>query len=166
MLPVIGGRDVVVWEEKPAKQETDLSEVELMKERFTKLFLGEDMSGGGKGVGTALAISNAITNLSVTVSMENGISSRIFPSFTTGALRIDVICNTFEIICRVEMVAQEEIMEKKEKGSSLGGRENQSIVYGFMAQIRGTGTLLRFRQLVEGISHRGRHIDGSLGSFG
>lgn len=38
-------------------------EVELMKERFAKLLLGEDMSGGGKGVCTALAISNAITNL-------------------------------------------------------------------------------------------------------
>lgn len=34
-----------------------------MKERFAKLLLGEDMSGGGKGVSTALAISNAITNL-------------------------------------------------------------------------------------------------------
>jgi len=41
-----------------------LSEVEMMKERFAKLLLGEDMSGGGKGVCTALAISNAITNLS------------------------------------------------------------------------------------------------------
>lgn len=40
------------------------AEVELMKERFAKLLLGEDMSGGGKGVCTALAISNAITNLS------------------------------------------------------------------------------------------------------
>ena len=40
------------------------SEVEMMKERFAKLLLGEDMSGGGKGVCTALAISNAITNLS------------------------------------------------------------------------------------------------------
>lgn len=39
-------------------------EVEMMKERFSKLLLGEDMSGGGKGVCTALAISNAITNLS------------------------------------------------------------------------------------------------------
>ena len=39
-------------------------EVEMMKERFAKLLLGEDMSGGGKGVCTALAISNAITNLS------------------------------------------------------------------------------------------------------
>lgn len=40
------------------------TEVEMMKERFPKLLLGEDMSGGGKGVCTALAISNAITNLS------------------------------------------------------------------------------------------------------
>lgn len=36
----------------------------MMKERFAKLLLGEDMSGGAKGVSTALAISNAITNLS------------------------------------------------------------------------------------------------------
>lgn len=34
-----------------------------MKERFSKLLLGEDMSGCGNGVSTALAISNAITNL-------------------------------------------------------------------------------------------------------
>lgn len=38
-------------------------DIELMKERFSKLLLGEDMSGCGKGVCTALAISNAITNL-------------------------------------------------------------------------------------------------------
>ncbi|CAN0847766.1 Rop guanine nucleotide exchange factor 1 [Linum grandiflorum] len=38
-----------------------------MKERFAKLLLGEDMSGGGNGVCTALAISNAITNLSASV---------------------------------------------------------------------------------------------------
>lgn len=42
----------------------NFTEVEMMKERFAKLLLGEDMSGGGKGVCTALAISNAITNLS------------------------------------------------------------------------------------------------------
>lgn len=39
------------------------SGVDMMKERFAKLLLGEDMSGSGKGVSTALAISNAITNL-------------------------------------------------------------------------------------------------------
>lgn len=40
-----------------------LPEIEMMKERFSKLLLGEDMSGCGKGACTALAISNAITNL-------------------------------------------------------------------------------------------------------
>ncbi|KAG4989766.1 hypothetical protein JHK85_032749 [Glycine max] len=44
-----------------------LSELDMMKERFAKLLLGEDMSGSGKGVCTALAISNAITNLCATV---------------------------------------------------------------------------------------------------
>lgn len=39
------------------------AELELMKERFSKLLLGEDMSGSGKGVCTAITISNAITNL-------------------------------------------------------------------------------------------------------
>lgn len=44
-----------------------VSEIEMMKERFSKLLLGEDMSGSGKGVCTALAISNAITNLCATI---------------------------------------------------------------------------------------------------
>nr|CAD1839416.1 unnamed protein product [Ananas comosus var. bracteatus] len=44
------------------KQKRNVSEIEMM-ERFSKLLLGEDMSGCGKGVCTALAISNAITNL-------------------------------------------------------------------------------------------------------
>ncbi|ESQ41969.1 hypothetical protein EUTSA_v10013328mg [Eutrema salsugineum] len=39
------------------------SDMEVMKERFAKLLLGEDMSGGGEGVTSALALSNAITNL-------------------------------------------------------------------------------------------------------
>ncbi|WJX77578.1 hypothetical protein P8452_60871 [Trifolium repens] len=45
----------------------DSGELEMMKERFAKLLLGEDMSGGGKGVSTAVTISNAITNLYATV---------------------------------------------------------------------------------------------------
>ncbi|GJM92561.1 hypothetical protein PR202_ga09041 [Eleusine coracana subsp. coracana] len=44
-----------------------VAEMEMMKERFAKLLLGEDMSGSGKGVCTALAISNAITNLCATI---------------------------------------------------------------------------------------------------
>lgn len=39
------------------------SDVEVMKERFSKLFLGEDVTGGCNGVQTALALSNAITHL-------------------------------------------------------------------------------------------------------
>jgi len=37
--------------------------MELMKEKYAKLLLGEDMSGSGKGVCIAVAISNSITNL-------------------------------------------------------------------------------------------------------
>ncbi|XP_058213878.1 rop guanine nucleotide exchange factor 1-like [Rhododendron vialii] len=70
LLPVGGGKDAVLWDYKVQKPETGLSEIEMMKERFAKLLLGEDMSGGGKGVSTALAISNAITNLSATVFGE------------------------------------------------------------------------------------------------
>ncbi|KAL8037590.1 hypothetical protein ABFX02_11G048600 [Erythranthe guttata] len=46
------------------------SEMEMMMERFAKLLLGEDMSGGGKGVSSALALSNAITNLAASVFGE------------------------------------------------------------------------------------------------
>ncbi|XP_019151424.1 PREDICTED: rop guanine nucleotide exchange factor 5-like [Ipomoea nil] len=49
------------------KLDSRIPELEMMKERFAKLLLGEDMSGCGKGVSTALAISNAITNLCATV---------------------------------------------------------------------------------------------------
>ncbi|KAL9224507.1 hypothetical protein vseg_000533 [Gypsophila vaccaria] len=46
------------------------SDIDLMKEKFAKLLLGEDMSGGGKGVSSALALSNAITNLAASVFGE------------------------------------------------------------------------------------------------
>lgn len=70
-LSLAGGRDTVIWEDRKEKKlETDLSEIDMMKERFAKLLLGEDMSGGGKGVCSALAISNAITNLSASVFGE------------------------------------------------------------------------------------------------
>ncbi|CAH8378914.1 unnamed protein product [Eruca vesicaria subsp. sativa] len=46
------------------------SDMEQMKERFSKLLLGEDNSGGGKGVCSALALSNAITNLAASVFGE------------------------------------------------------------------------------------------------
>ncbi|KAJ8751106.1 hypothetical protein K2173_016287 [Erythroxylum novogranatense] len=46
------------------------SDMDMMKEKFAKLLLGEDMSGGGKGVSSALALSNAITNLAASVFGE------------------------------------------------------------------------------------------------
>ncbi|XP_050212021.1 rop guanine nucleotide exchange factor 5-like [Mercurialis annua] len=49
------------------KLTSKISEMDMMKERFAKLLLGEDMSGSGKGVCTALALSNSITNLCVTI---------------------------------------------------------------------------------------------------
>ncbi|KAG6603619.1 Rop guanine nucleotide exchange factor 7, partial [Cucurbita argyrosperma subsp. argyrosperma] len=52
---------------KLEKKVSSSSEIEMMKERFSKLLLGEDMSGCGNGVCTALAISNAITNLCATL---------------------------------------------------------------------------------------------------
>ncbi|KAH6758814.1 RHO guanyl-nucleotide exchange factor 8 [Perilla frutescens var. frutescens] len=42
----------------------------MMKEKFAKLLLGEDMSGRGKGVSSALALSNAITNLAASAYGE------------------------------------------------------------------------------------------------
>jgi PRONE (Plant-specific Rop nucleotide exchanger) len=43
---------------------SDFSEMALIKEKFAKLLLCEDMSGSGrKGVTPALTLSNSITNL-------------------------------------------------------------------------------------------------------
>ncbi|KAL1199381.1 Rop guanine nucleotide exchange factor 12 [Cardamine amara subsp. amara] len=53
-----------------ARENQLLADMEQMKERFSKLLLGEDNSGGGKGVSSALALSNAITNLAASVFGE------------------------------------------------------------------------------------------------
>lgn len=68
----IDNRDTSGWEERKDRkmEESDVCEVDMIKERFAKLLLGEDVSGGGKGVSSALAISNAITNLSASVFGE------------------------------------------------------------------------------------------------
>nr|XP_004300543.2 PREDICTED: rop guanine nucleotide exchange factor 14 [Fragaria vesca subsp. vesca] len=55
--------------EKPAYA-LQYTDVEAMKEKFAKLLLGEDITGGYKGLTTALALSNAITNLAATVFGE------------------------------------------------------------------------------------------------
>ncbi|XP_062147035.1 rop guanine nucleotide exchange factor 14-like isoform X2 [Alnus glutinosa] len=55
--------------EKPAYA-IQFSDVEAMKEKFAKLLLGEDVTGGCKGQTTALALSNGITNLAATIFGE------------------------------------------------------------------------------------------------
>ncbi|XP_015867684.3 rop guanine nucleotide exchange factor 12 [Ziziphus jujuba] len=67
-----GPKSRLKQEEIAAKEARDKlnAEMEQMKERFAKLLLGEDMSGGGKGVSSALALSNAITNLAASVFGE------------------------------------------------------------------------------------------------
>lgn len=55
--------------EKPAES-LQFSDIETMKEKFAKLLLGEDLTGGQKGLPTALALSNAITNLAASVFGE------------------------------------------------------------------------------------------------
>ncbi|XP_038995561.1 rop guanine nucleotide exchange factor 12-like [Hibiscus syriacus] len=59
-----------------AREQQLLHDMEQMKEKFAKLLLGEDMSGGGTGVSSALALSNAITNLAASVFGEQ---SRLEP---------------------------------------------------------------------------------------
>ncbi|MED6204805.1 Rop guanine nucleotide exchange factor 12 [Stylosanthes scabra] len=63
---------VLSKEEIELKESVDelLKDMEQMKERFAKLLLGEDMSGGGKGVSSALALSNAFTNLAASIFGE------------------------------------------------------------------------------------------------
>ncbi|WOL09495.1 rop guanine nucleotide exchange factor 14 [Canna indica] len=48
----------------------DVSDVEAMKEKFAKLLLGEDISGGAKGTSTAFTLSHAITNLAASIFGE------------------------------------------------------------------------------------------------
>lgn len=71
---VINSTKTSRWEERESPPVEhffeEMSEVDMMKERFAKLLLGEDLSGGGKGVCSAFAISNAITNLSASVFGE------------------------------------------------------------------------------------------------
>lgn len=69
---LLAKKRTVEWEDNGTADSDDkeAAEAEMIKERFAKLLLGEDLSGGGKGVSTALAVSNAITNLSASVFGE------------------------------------------------------------------------------------------------
>ncbi|KAI3716844.1 hypothetical protein L1987_68034 [Smallanthus sonchifolius] len=56
-----------ITKDKPSSQN---SHVEIMKETFAKLLLGEDITGGSKAHSSALALSNSITKLARSVFGE------------------------------------------------------------------------------------------------
>ncbi|KAK8482000.1 hypothetical protein V6N12_010266 [Hibiscus sabdariffa] len=110
-----------------AREKQLLSDMEMMKEKFAKLLLGEDMSGGGKGVSSALALSNAITNLAASVFGEQ---SRLEPMRAERRSRwrkeIDWLLSVSDYI--VELVPSQqknkdgsnmEIMTTKQRGDLL-----------------------------------------------
>ncbi|XP_022998074.1 rop guanine nucleotide exchange factor 12-like isoform X1 [Cucurbita maxima] len=104
-------------DEAPIKQPKDHppTEIEQMKERFSKLLLGEDMSGGGKGVSSALALSNAITNLAASVFGEQW---RLEPMSVERKTRwrkeIDLLLSVTDYI--VEFVASQ---QKSKDGTNM-----------------------------------------------
>ncbi|KAH9607509.1 hypothetical protein KSS87_017439 [Heliosperma pusillum] len=73
-----GNVEIDKWDEQESPEQffargsyaSHYSDVDAMKEKFAKLLLGEDVSGGSKGKTSALAISNAITNLAASVFGE------------------------------------------------------------------------------------------------
>ncbi|OIW11884.1 hypothetical protein TanjilG_25797 [Lupinus angustifolius] len=108
---------IISKEEIAAKEANDklLQELEQMKERFAKLLLGEDMSGGGKGVSSALALSNAFTNLAAAIFGEQ---RRLEPMPPERKARwrkeIDWLLSVTDYI--VEMVPSQ---QKSKDGSSM-----------------------------------------------
>ncbi|XP_047336207.1 rop guanine nucleotide exchange factor 12-like [Impatiens glandulifera] len=89
--------------------------MDQMKEKFAKLLLGEDMSGGGKGVSSALALSNAITNLAASAFGEQ---RKLEPMATETKIRwkkeIDWLLSVTDYI--VEMVP---VKQKAKDGSMM-----------------------------------------------
>ncbi|GAB2222312.1 hypothetical protein Droror1_Dr00013524 [Drosera rotundifolia] len=92
-----------------------LTDIELLKEKFAKLLLGEDMSGGGKGVSSALALSNAITNLAASVYGEQRKLEPMSPeNRSRWKKEIDWLLSVTDYI--VEMVPSH---QKNKDGSSM-----------------------------------------------
>ncbi|KAL1340561.1 hypothetical protein HN51_026919 [Arachis hypogaea] len=108
---------VMSKEEIELKEQKDklLQEMEQMKERFAKLLLGEDMSGGGKGVSSALALSNAFTNLAASIFGEQRRLEPMPPERKAKWKKeIDWLLSVTEYI--VEMVPQQ---QKNKDGTTM-----------------------------------------------
>ncbi|GJN15202.1 hypothetical protein PR202_gb02096 [Eleusine coracana subsp. coracana] len=94
----------------PVRREGPPSDAEMVRDKFSKLLLGEDMSGTGKGVSSALALSNAITNLAASVFGEQ---RRLQPMAAEQKARwrteIDWLLSVADHI--VEFVASQQVSE-------------------------------------------------------
>ncbi|XP_057435916.1 rop guanine nucleotide exchange factor 12-like isoform X1 [Lotus japonicus] len=89
--------------------------MEQMKERFVKLLLGEDMSSGGKGVSSSLALSNAFPNLAVAVFCEQKCLELMLPERKARWRKeIDWLLSVTDYV--VEMVHTQ---QKSKDGSSM-----------------------------------------------
>ncbi|GMI97733.1 ROP (rho of plants) guanine nucleotide exchange factor 8 [Hibiscus trionum] len=71
-INIRNAKDPSMVQQNVEQSEEMHADMAMMKERFAKLLLGEDMSGGGKGVYSALALSNAVTNLAASIFGEKG----------------------------------------------------------------------------------------------
>ncbi|RDX64397.1 Rop guanine nucleotide exchange factor 12 [Mucuna pruriens] len=112
--PRISKEEIAIKEAKETRDKL-MQEMEQMKERFAKLLLGEDMSGGGTGVSSALALSNAFTNIAAAVFGEQ---RRLEPMSPERKARwkkeIDWLLSVTDYI--VEMVP---VQQKNKDGSTM-----------------------------------------------
>ncbi|XP_019162814.1 PREDICTED: rop guanine nucleotide exchange factor 7-like isoform X2 [Ipomoea nil] len=102
------------WE----KQGSSSPEIGMLKDTFSKLLLGEDMSGGGNGVSAALAVSNAITNLcgiyAAILAQSASASSSSF-HLASFVVFFFLLAAIFGKICRLEpLPAKKKISWKRE----------------------------------------------------
>ncbi|XP_023548192.1 rop guanine nucleotide exchange factor 12-like [Cucurbita pepo subsp. pepo] len=114
LKPKLSSKDHNAANDKEALDPLDI-EMEQMKERFAMLLLGEDMTGGGKGVSSALALSNAITNLASSVFGEQWRLEPMSPERKTRWQKeIDLLLSVTDYI--VELVPSQ---QKSKDGTNM-----------------------------------------------
>ncbi|CAO2166467.1 unnamed protein product [Urochloa humidicola] len=109
-----------------AEQSTGPSEMDQMKEKFAKLLLGEDMSGSGKGVPSALALSNAVTNLAASVFGEQRKLEPMAPD-RKGRWKREVgwLLSVADHI--VEFVAKKQVMDNGTEMEVMGTQQRRDL---------------------------------------
>ncbi|TVU35040.1 hypothetical protein EJB05_16907 [Eragrostis curvula] len=102
------------------------SEMDQMKEKFAKLLLGEDMSGSGKGVPSALALSNAVTNLAASVFGEQRKLEPMAPD-RKGRWKREVgwLLSVADHI--VEFVAKKQVLENGTEMEVMGTQQRRDL---------------------------------------